>query len=189
MTDMLLGVLLPLALPIASSPAAEAGSHDGRLLGICVGVAGLLVVASVGITEVTRALVALVPERRTLHRVRNLTPEKIVRYKRPVRVEETPTLISSRIVERSEQIRRALAARPSEMEIAMCAMGYSACADDLLILIQLVGERFPKSNPIRRLRMRAAVRRAAVSLARARKAFPLHVRAGPPAGGSEEDAR
>ena len=183
MTAMVLGVLLPLA----SNPAAEAGSHDGRLLGICVAATALLVIASVALKRALPALLALVPERRILHWARNLTPERIVSYKYPARVEETPVLISRRIVERSVQIRRALADEPSEIEISMCAMGYSACADDLLALIQLVSDRFPKSNPICQLRMRTAVRRATDSLARTRKTFPPHVRPGAPAAGSEED--
>ena len=183
MTAMLLGILLPLA----SSPAAEAGSHEGRLLGICVAATALLVIVSVALKRALPALLALVPERRILHRARNLTPERIVSYKNPARVEETPVLISRRIVERSVQIRRALAAGPSEIEISMCAMGYSACADDLLALIRLVCDRFPKSNPICQLRMHTAVRRATDSLAHTRKAFPPHVRPAAPAAGSEED--
>jgi hypothetical protein len=53
------------------------------------------------------------------------------------RAEDTPELLSRRIIERSEQIQCALSAGSSEIEIAMCAMGYSACADDLLALIEL----------------------------------------------------
>jgi hypothetical protein len=183
LTDMLLGALLPFAPRVAPGPAAEAISHDGRLLGICVAATVLLVMASVAATGAVRTLGGLVRERRTLHIARNLTPEKIIGYRSPARVEETPGLISRRIVERSEQIRRALAAGPSEIEMAMCAVGYSACADDLLALIQRVGERLPKSDPISRLRMRTAVRRAADSLARTRKAFPPHVRPAPPCRG------
>jgi hypothetical protein len=170
-------------------PSEHAGSHDARLLGLCVAVGVVLVVASVVAMKTSQVLSARKRGRSALHRARNLTPEKIVACKGPARAEDTPELLSRRIIERSKQIQCALSAGPSEIEIAMCAMGYSACADDLLALIELVGERFPKSGPVRRLRMRATVRRATDSLALTRRAFPPRARAGPPAGSKDKDAR
>jgi hypothetical protein len=163
------------------------GTHDTRLLGLCVVVAALLIVASAAATEAAPVLAAFLRERRVLHRARNLTPEQIVGYKGSARGGDTPELISRRIVERSEQIRRALGTGPSEIEITMCAIGYSACADDLLALIQLVSELFPRCGPVCRLRMRTAVRRSADSLARTRRAFPPYARAGPSIGGTKKD--
>jgi hypothetical protein len=179
LTGAPLGVLLPAALPFASGPPAQAGSADGRLLGLGVAAAGLLVVASVGATQACLILKGLVRTWRTAHRRRNLTPQKIVGYKGPARPEETPDVISRTIVERSEQIQRALAAKPSEVEVAMCAIGYSTCVGDLFVLSQLVRDRYPTCGPIHQLRMRVALRRAADSLARTRKALPTHARAGP----------
>lgn len=180
MKGALLGFLLP------AGPAAQAGSHDARLLGMGVAVAALLVIVFVATTGGGRALRVLAQVGRTAHRTRSLTPEKIIGYKGPARVEETPDLISHRIVERSEQIRRALAAKPSETEVTMCAMGYSACADDLLFLSQIVDQRAPTSGPIRRFRMRRAVRRATGSLTHARKALPAHTRPGPLGADAQE---
>jgi hypothetical protein len=117
-----------------------------------------------------------VRELRTAHRRRNLTPQKIVGYEGPARPEETPGLISRRIVERSEQIQRALAAKPSEVEVAMCAIGYATCVHDLFALGQLVKDRAPTCGPICQLKMRVALGRAADSLARTRKALPACTR-------------
>jgi hypothetical protein len=173
LTSALLGVLPPAGPPYV---ATQAGSHDGRLLGMGVAVAALLMIVFVATMWGGRALRVLVRAGRTAHRTRSLTPEKIVGYKGPARVEVTPGLISHRIVESSEQIRRVLAAEPSETEVAMCAMGYSACANDLLVLRQIVDQRTPTSGPIRRFRMRRAVRRAAGSLARPQGASGAHPR-------------
>jgi len=170
-------------------PSEHAGSHDVHLLALCVAVGVVLVVVSVVAMRASQVLSARKRGRSALHRARSLTPEKIVAYKGPAQAEDTPELLSRRIIERAEQIQWALSAGSSEIEIAMCAMGYSACADDLLTLIELAGEQFPKSGPVRRLRMIAAVRRARDSLALTRRAFPPRTRAGPPAGGTDKDAR
>ena len=181
------GALSPVQV-VSLAPSEHAGSHDALLLGLCVAVVVVLVVASVVAMRTSEVLSARKRGRSALHRARNLTPEKIVAYKGPARAEETPELLSRRIIERSAQIQCALSAEASEIEIAMCAMGYSACADDLLALIELASEQFPKSGPVHRLRMLAAVRRATDSLALTRRAFPPHARAGPPAGGTDKDA-
>lgn len=167
----------------------HAGPHDALLLYLCVAMAVLLVVAFVAATGALRLLAALARERRTLYRARKLTPEKVVGYKRPAHTEEDPNLMSRRIVERSEQIRRSLRAGPSEVEIAMCTLGYSACADDLLTLIELANKMPPECGPIGRLRMRAAVRLATNSLANTRKAFRQYARATPSAGARQNGTR
>jgi hypothetical protein len=182
------GALSPVHM-VSLAPSEHAGLHDARLLGLCVAVVVVLVVASVVAMRTSQVPSAQRRGGSVLHRAHNLTPEKIVAYKGPARAEDTPELLSRRIIERSEQIQRALSTRCSEIEIAMCAMGYSACADDLLALIELTAELFPESGPIRRLRMCAAVRRATSSLALTRRAFPPHAHAGPPARGTDKDAR
>jgi hypothetical protein len=146
------------------------------------------VAASVAATPACLILKDLVRTWRTAHRRRNLTPQKIIDYKGPMRPEETPAVIALRIVERSEQIQRALAAKPSEVEVAMCAIGYSTCAGDLFVLSQLVRDRYPICGPIRQLRMRVALRCATDSLARTRKALPAHTRAGPLGADTQEGA-
>ena len=173
-----LGVLFPATPPFASGLPAQAGFPDGRLLGLGFAVAALLVVASLAAAPARYALWDLVRALRTAHRRRNLTPQKIVGYEGPARPEETPGLISRRIVERSEQIQRALAAKPSEVEVTMYAIGYSTCVRDLIALTQLVKDRAPTCGPIRKLKMRVALRRAADSLARTRKALPACTRSG-----------
>jgi len=173
-------------------PSEHAGSHEARMLGLCLAVGVVLVVASLVatrvVTKTSQVLSARKRGRSALHRAHNLTPEKIVAYKGPARAADAPELLSRQIIERSEQIQWALSTGSSEIEIAMCAMGYSACADDLLALIELAGEQFPKSGPVRRLKMLAAVRRATDSLALTRRAFPPRARAGPPARGTDKDA-
>jgi hypothetical protein len=176
LTGTSLGVLFPATPPFASGLPAQAGFPDGRMLGLGFAVAALLVIASLAAARARSSLRDLVRAWRTAHRRRNLTPQKIVGYEGPARPEETPDLISRRIVERSEQIRRALAAKPSEVEVTMCAIGYSACVHDLLALSRLVKVRSSTCGPIRQLRMRVALGRAADSLARTRKALPACAR-------------
>jgi hypothetical protein len=180
---VLLGVLEHVASRVVPGWVAEAGSQDVRLLGICAAATALRAVATTASMAAARALAVLAQRRRIALRALDLTPEKVVGYKSPDRIEDTPGLLCTRIVERSEQIRRVLVAGPSEIELTMCAMGYSACTDDLLVLLRLVSERAPRSDPIRRHMMHAAARRAAQSLACTRKAFLAFARAGPPAAG------
>ncbi len=183
-----LGVLLPAALPFASGLPAQTGAPDGRPLGLGFAVAALLLIASMAITRARLALSRLRRAWRSAHRRRNLTPQKIVGYEGPARPGETPDLISRRIVERSEQIHKALAAKPSEVEVAMCAIGYSTCVQDLFVLAQLVKNRAPTCGPIRQLRMRVAIRRAADSLSRTRKALPACARSGRLGADTQEGA-
>lgn len=178
----------PSALPFVPGSTAGSDPHYGGLLGACIVAAGLLVLASLATPVIMRALAAGLAHRTTLPGARNLTPEGIVAYRSPARVKETPALVSRRIVERSEEIRRALRAEPSDIEVTMCALGYSACTDDLLALAELAGERLPGSGPVRRLMMCAALRRASDSLARTRKALREHDRVGPFSGGTRADA-
>jgi hypothetical protein len=188
LTDASPDVLLPAALPFASGLPAQAGYSAGRLLGLGLAVSALLVAASVAATRARFALRGLARAWRTAHRRRNLTPQKIVGYEGPARPEETPGVISRRIVECSEQIQRVLAAKPTEVEVAMCAIGYATCVGDLLALSQLVRDRYPTCGPIRQIRMRVVLSRAADSLARTRKALPACMRSGPLGADTQEGA-
>lgn len=138
---------------------------------MCVAGAALLAVASVSGRLLVRAFTTAVRACRVSYRVHTLTPEKIVRGRDPGQTPETPEYISRRIVERSEQICRVLLGEPSETEVEMCALGYGACLDDFLSLIEFVGERHPQSNPVRRLLMGVALRRATDALTHTRRAF------------------
>ena len=123
-----------------------------------LGVALVLVVEVVGLLLLTLVvenfpvwiLVPLVPltvgialvVRRELespaHRLRRLSPEAIVRY-RPRRQDDSPEGLSCSIVERAAEIRRSLTELPTDQtRIEMCALGYRACANDMISLTHLV---------------------------------------------------
>lgn len=157
-----------------------------------LGVALVLVVEVVGLLLLTLVvedfpvwvLVPLVPltvgialvVRRELespaHRLRRLSPEAIVRH-RPRRRVESPESLSRSIVERAGEIRRSLTELPTdETRIEMCALGYRACANDMITLTHLVNEALPNSPLVERLKLRRARKRAIDALAEAREALP-----------------
>ena len=157
-----------------------------------LGVALVLVVEVVGLLLLTLVvesfpvwiLVPLVPltvgialvVRRELespaHRLRRLSPEAIVRH-RPRRRDESPEGLSRSIVERAAEIRRSLTELPTdETRIEMCALGYRACANDMISLTHLVNEALPNAPLIDRLKLRRARKRAIDALAEAREALP-----------------
>ncbi len=157
-----------------------------------LGVAVVLVVEVVGLLLVTLVvedfpvwvLVPLVPltvgialaVRRELespaHRLRRLSPEAIVRH-RPRRRDESPEGLSRSIVERACEIRRSLTELPTdETRIEMCALGYRACANDMITLTHLVNEGLPNAPLVDRIKLRRARKRAIDALAEAREALP-----------------
>jgi len=157
-----------------------------------LGVALVLVVEVVGLLLLTLVvedfpvwiLVPLVPltvgialvVRRELespaHRLRRLSPEAIVRS-RPRGRDESPEGLSRSIVERAAEIRRSLTELPTdETRIEMCALGYRACANDMISLTHLVNEALPNAPLIDRLKLRRARKRAIDALAEAREALP-----------------
>lgn len=101
-----------------------------------------------------------------------LSPEAIVKSQEQESPAETPEGLSRRIVERAEEIHRALSESPSEIQIEMCALGYRACVNDMITLTHLVNEELPSVGPIRRFKLRTARRRATDSLSRAKEAMP-----------------
>jgi hypothetical protein len=106
------------------------------------------------------------------YRARRLSPEDIVRYQTQEIEVDTPEELSRRIVERADEIHRTLLESPSEVQVEMCALGYRACVNDMITLTHLVNEESKATGPIRRLRLRAARRRATDSLSIAREAMP-----------------
>ena len=109
------------------------------------------------------------------YRARRLSPEDIVRHQTQEREVDTPEELSRRIVERADEIHRTLLESPSEVQVEMCALGYRACVNDMITLTHLVNEESKATGPIRRLRLRAARRRATDSLSIAREAMPPDV--------------
>ncbi len=85
---------------------------------------------------------------------------------------DTPEELSHRIVERADEIRSTLLESPSEVQVEMCALGYQACVNDMITLTHLINDEYPDAGPVRRLRLRAARRRATDSLSGAREAMP-----------------
>ncbi len=157
-----------------------------------LGVALVLVVEVVGfllLTLVTSGvpvwlLVPLIPltvgialvARRELespaHRLRRLSPEAIVGH-RPRRRAESPESLSRSIVERAAEIRRSLTELPAdETRVEMCALGYRACANDMITLTHLVNEALPNAPLVERVKLRRARKRAINALAEAREALP-----------------
>jgi len=157
-----------------------------------LGVALVLVVEVVGLLSLTLVapgipiwlLIPLVPltvgialvVRRELespaHRLRRLSPEAIVGH-RPLRRAESPESLSRSIVERAAEIRRSLTELPTdETRVEMCALGYRACANDMITLTHLVNEALPDAPLVHRLKLRRARKRAIDALAEAREALP-----------------
>lgn len=107
------------------------------------------------------------------HRLRRLSPEAIVGH-RPRRLQdESPEDLSRSIVERAAEIRRSLTELPAdETRVEMCALGYRACANDMITLTHLVNEALPNAPLLQRLKLRRARKRAIDALAEAREAIP-----------------
>ena len=105
--------------------------------------------------------------------LRRLSPEAIVDYRSRVSRSDSPEALSRAIVERAEEIQKSLEESPSdEVRIEMCAIGYRACANDMITLTHLTNEALPNASFIRRFRLRHSRKRAIDSLSEARKALP-----------------
>jgi hypothetical protein len=104
---------------------------------------------------------------------RRLSPEAIAGYRRSRGpASNSPEELSRSIVERAEEIRRGLAESPSEIRVEMCALGYRACANDMITLTHLTNEELPYAGFLRRFKLRRARKRATDALAAARAALP-----------------
>jgi hypothetical protein len=107
------------------------------------------------------------------HRLRRLSPEAITRHRPRQPAAETPEDLSRSIVERAGEIRRSLTEFPAdETRVEMCALGYRACANDMITLTHLVNEARPNAPLLQRLKLRRARKRAIDALAEVRETLP-----------------
>lgn len=106
-------------------------------------------------------------------RLGRLSPEAIVDYRSRVSLTDSPEALSRAIVERAHEIQRSLEESPSdEVRVEMCAIGYRACANDMITLTHLTNEALPNASIPKRLRLRRSRKRAIDALSEARKALP-----------------
>lgn len=109
-------------------------------------------------------------------RIRGISPESITSYRpseeHPDDREQSPRELSRSIVERSEEIRRALSQSLSDVQVEMCAIGYRSCVNDMIALTHKINAALPEANFMERMHLRADRRRATDSLAKARQALP-----------------
>ena len=121
-------------------------------------------------------LVAIVLRRRfggPLSGLRRLSPEAIAGYRARVSYTDSPEALSCAIVERAEEIQKALEESPSdEVRVEMCALGYRACANDMITLTHLTNEAIPSASFVKRFRLRRNRKKAIDALSEARKALP-----------------
>ncbi|BBL80152.1 hypothetical protein RxyAA322_20060 [Rubrobacter xylanophilus] len=107
------------------------------------------------------------------YRMRRLSPEQIISHRPPPEdAERTPEELADSIVERTGEIRRALADSPSEVRVEMCAMGYRACANDMITLTHRINEELKTAGPVRKMRLRRARNRAIEALSATRESLP-----------------
>ena len=131
----------------------------------------LFLVAIIPIT----LLAALILRRRFggVRGLRRLSPEAIANYRSRISHTDSPEALSRAIVERAEEIQKALEESPSdEVRVEMCALGYRACANDMITLTHLTNEALPHASFIKRFRLRRSRKKAIDSLSEARKALP-----------------
>ena len=120
---------------------------------------------------------ALITRRRfgdLAYNVRRLSPGAIADYRpRASSYADSPEALSRAIVERAEEIQRSLEESPSdEVRVEMCALGYRACANDMITLTHLTNEALPNASFLKRIRLRRSRKKAIGALSEARKALP-----------------
>jgi hypothetical protein len=105
--------------------------------------------------------------------IHRLSPQAIAGYRPRESATNSPEVLSRAIVERAEEIRHALEESPSdEVRVEMCALGYRACANDMITLTHLTNEALPNASFLRRARLRRSRKKAIDALSEARKALP-----------------
>ena len=121
-------------------------------------------------------VVALITRRRfggPAYSVRRLSPEAIADYRPRASYTDSPETLSRAIVERAEEIQRSLEESPAdEVRVEMCALGYRACANDMITLTHLTNEALPNASFLRRIKLRRSRKKAIGALSEARKALP-----------------
>jgi SPW repeat len=149
-------------------------SSADRAAALSAWIVGALVLASADTARVACDLATSWRANYLRYQAHTITPESITKFggpEEPVKSER----LARQIVESSDQIRRTLLEEPSGLEVETCALGYRTCAENMITLVRLIDEELEKSNPIRRRRLRAALRRATDSLSLARETFPPEV--------------
>jgi hypothetical protein len=107
------------------------------------------------------------------HGIRRLSPQAIAGSRAPDPYTNSPEALSRAIVERAEEIQHALEESPSdEVRVEMCALGYRACANDMITLTHLTNEALPNASFLKRIRLRRSRKKAIDALSEARKALP-----------------
>jgi hypothetical protein len=105
--------------------------------------------------------------------IHRLSPQAIAGYRARDPATNSPEELSRAIVERAEEIQHALEESPSdEVRVEMCALGYRACANDMITLTHLTNEALPDASFFRRVRLRRSRKKAIDALSDARKALP-----------------
>jgi hypothetical protein len=105
--------------------------------------------------------------------LRRLSPEAIAGYRSRISFTDSPEALSRAIVERTEEIQRALEESPAdEVRVEMCALGYRACANDMITLTHLTNDALSSASFLKRFRLRRSRKRAIDALSEARKALP-----------------
>src|SRR5918998_5351822 len=105
--------------------------------------------------------------------IHRLSPQAIADYRARESATNSPEDLSRAIVERAEEIRHALEESPSdEVRVEMCALGYRACANDMITLTHLTNEALPKASLLGRVKLRHARKKAIDALTEARKSLP-----------------
>ena len=126
---------------------------------------------------ITLTLVAAFIVRRRLggpaYGIRRLSPQAIAGYRARDLYTNSPEALSHAIVERAREIQHALEESPSdEVRVEMCALGYRACANDMITLTHLTNEALPDASFLKRVRLRRSRKKAIDALSEARKALP-----------------
>jgi hypothetical protein len=121
-------------------------------------------------------VVAFIVRRRSggpAYGIHRLSPQAIAGYKVRDPASNSPEDLSRAIVERAEEIQHALEESPSdEVRVEMCALGYRACANDMITLTHLINEALPDASFLRRVKLRRSRKKAIDALSEARKALP-----------------
>lgn len=105
--------------------------------------------------------------------IHRLSPQAIAGYRARDPATISPEDLSRTIVERAEEIQHALEESPSdEVRVEMCALGYRACANDMITLTHLTNEALPNASILKRAKLRRSRKKAIDALSEARKALP-----------------
>jgi hypothetical protein len=126
---------------------------------------------------ITLTLVVAFVARRRLggpaYGIHRLSPQAIAGYRTRDTATNSPEALSRAIVERAEEIQHALEESPSdEVRVEMCALGYRACANDMITLTHLTNEALPDASFLRRVKLRRSRKKAIDALSEARRALP-----------------